>query len=42
MSKTAAIPFIPWGKAKICYDSTNLKTIEQAELFPENYTCGGG
>lgn len=41
MSKNAAIPFIPWGKAKVCYDPTNLKTVEEAELFPESFTCGG-
>ncbi|MGB7210536.1 MAG: hypothetical protein WBD27_17915 [Pyrinomonadaceae bacterium] len=41
MSKTKAVPFIPWGKAKVCYDLTNLKTIEEAELFPVSFRCGG-
>ena len=42
MSKTEAIPFIPWGKAQVCYDPTNPKTIEESELFPERFVCGDG
>jgi hypothetical protein len=40
-SKTKAVPFTPWGKAKVCYDPSNLKTIEEAELFPVSFRCGG-
>lgn len=41
MNKTAAIPFIPWGDAKVCYDPGDPKTIEKARLFPASFVCGG-
>ena len=39
-SKTESLAFVPWGKAKVCYDSANPKTLEEAELFPVSYECG--
>ena len=39
-SKTESLAFVPWGKAKVCYDPANSKTIEEGELFPVSYECG--
>lgn len=41
MGKVAASSFIPWGEAKVCYDPSDTKTIENAELFPKQFECGG-
>ena len=38
-SKTESLGFIPWGKAKVCYDPANIKTVEEGELFPDSYDC---
>lgn len=40
MSKTESLSFIPWGKAKVCYDPDNPKTIEDPQLFPNSHECG--
>jgi hypothetical protein len=40
IGKVAAARFIPWGKAKVCYDPKDIKTIEDAELFPTSHQCG--
>lgn len=39
-SKTESLAFVPWGKAKVCYDPANRNTIEEGELFPVTYECG--
>ena len=39
-SKTESLEFLPWGKAKVCYDPASPKTIEEGELFPVSYECG--
>lgn len=39
-SKIESLAFVPWGKAKVCYDPANPKTIEEGELFPVSYECG--
>lgn len=39
-SRTESLAFAPWGKAKVCYDPANPKTIEEGELFPASYECG--
>ncbi len=39
-SRTESLAFVPWGKAKVCYDPANPKTIEEGELFPASYECG--
>ncbi len=39
-SKIESLAFVPWGKAKVCYDPANPKTIEEGELFPISYECG--
>lgn len=32
--------FAPWGQAKVCYDPEDIKTIDNARLFPAGYSCG--
>lgn len=39
-SKIESLAFIPWERAKVCYDPNDLTTIENAELFPSNHKCG--
>ena len=39
-SKAEALPFVPWGKAKVCYDPENINTITEGELFPTSFICG--
>ena len=39
-SKIESLAYVPWGKAKVCYDPTNQKTFEEGELFPLSYECG--
>lgn len=42
MGKVAASSFIPWGEAKVCYNPSDSKTIENAQLFPKQSECGAG
>lgn len=39
-SNAEALSFVPWDKAKVCYDPGNPKTLQEAELFPSSYECG--
>jgi hypothetical protein len=36
-SRLEALPFLPWGNAKVCYDPDNP---DIAELFPVTHKCG--
>lgn len=40
LSRTESLVFIPWGKAKICYDPADRKSIEKPQLFPPTHQCG--
>jgi hypothetical protein len=41
MRKVEASLFVPWGKAKVCYDPSDERTVENARLFPISHKCGG-
>lgn len=36
-SRMEALPFLPWGNAKVCYDPSDP---DSAELFPLTHKCG--
>jgi hypothetical protein len=40
MSKRSASEFVPWDKAKICYDPADDSTVENGRLFPRTHSCG--
>jgi hypothetical protein len=40
MSSLSADRFVPWSRAKVCYDADDLNTIDAGKLFPACYKCG--
>ncbi len=39
-SKVESRSFVPWGKAKVCYDPADQLSIEKAELYSTDHVCG--
>lgn len=39
-SKLESLSFVPWSRAKVCYDPNDHTTHDAALLIPEHHACG--
>lgn len=40
MSKLRSSTFVPWGEAKVCFESNDKTSYEKAILIPSDHKCG--